>query len=317
MHLLRIPDECIHDPLAFAIGVAPLISVLGITFKLYAASDRGLRGIFSLVMNWFRTFRPSYTSEKVRTLILFFALWLVICPVLLGFFYFRVVIGSSGTFPHRYHLCHFALACWGTGTLLLNLWAIMCYFQIFTKRFWADLIIGDVEGGRNEGPDVEVNEAREGLVNAPAQNAGLRENNAHGTRAVVQNNLAWQGQHGAIALAVESLKAVTLGWEWDKVDKESLLQDCAIPVVKHLAVACAIPITVVAIIESLVNTVGIHIGATPIFRMVAIATVVVDSLISSQQYLRHCFQAAHDIARDDRYLVGEILLNFAPQQLNT
>ncbi|KAL3771587.1 hypothetical protein ACHAWU_003762 [Discostella pseudostelligera] len=234
MHLLRIPEEYIHDPLAFAIGGIPLA-------KVFASSDRGFMGVMSFVRNWYRSFKPHHTSEKVTTLMLFFGLWLVICPVLLGFLFCRFVVGISGDSPHWYDYCQFALSDWGTGTLLLNLWAIMCYFEMFTKWFWT----------------------------------------------------------------------------WDKVNKQTLLQDCALPVARHLVVACAVPIMGTAIIGSLVNTVGSRLRSTAIFRTFTIATILVDSVLSSQQYLRRYFQAAHTIARDDRYLVGETLLNYSSQQFDS
>lgn len=330
MHLLRVPEDCIHDPLAFAIGFIPLVPFLRIIAKLCAATDYGFRGALSLARNWYRyrSFKP--TGEKVRTLMLFVGLWLIICPVLLGVLYNRFIVGIGGDLPHWYDLYHFALADWETGTLLLNLWAIMCYYEMFSKRFWTDLVFGDGEGVGNENQGIEANEAGRGGVdnfarngavqddvNVPARNVGRRENIVQGMRTVELNNLTWQGKYGAIALAIESLKAVTWGWEWDKVDKHSLLHDCAFPVVRHLMVASAVPIMAVAIIDSLVNTDGNRLGATAIFRTFAIVTVMVDSLFLSRGYLRHCFQSAHDIARDDRYLVGEILLNFSPQQFHS
>jgi len=314
MHLLRIPEEYIHDPLAFAIGVIPLVPALSIIAKVFASSDRGFMGVMSFVRNWYRSFKPHHTSEKVTTLMLFFGLWLVICPVLLGFLYCRFVVGISGDSPHWYDYCQFALSDWGTGTLLLNLWAIMCYFEMFTKRFWTDLVLGGgvVAGNDNQGIELQ------GDANDPARNAGRREqNDVQDVPAVEFNNFAWQGKHGAIALVVDSLKAVTWDREWDKVNKQTLLQDCALPVARHLVVACAVPIMGIAIIESLVNTVGSRLRSTAIFRTFAIATILVDSVLSSQQYLRRCFQAAHTIARDDRYLVGEILLNYSSQQFDS
>lgn len=326
MQLLRIPDECIHDPLAFAIGVIPLVPFLRILAKLVAASNCGSRSIFSLARSWYRSFKPHHSSEKVRTMVIFFGSWLVIGPILLGFLYCRFFVGISEHVPRWYDFFHFALADWGAGTLLLNLWATMCYFEMFTKRFWTNLVLGDGEVAGNENQGIEPIGARQDPVrneailddaNDPARNVGVQVDDVHEIRSLESNNLGWQGKNGAIAFALESLKAVIWNWEWDKVDKQSLLRDCALPILRHLVVACAVPITAVAIIKSFVSTAGSRFGATAIFRTFAIATIIVDSVISSQQYLRHCFQAAHKIARDDRYLVGEILLNFSSQNLHS
>ncbi|KAL7540545.1 hypothetical protein ACHAXR_012580 [Thalassiosira sp. AJA248-18] len=307
LYLLRVRNDCVHDPLAFAIGILLLIPIVGTFAKLFAASNNGLRGVLPLILDWARSFKPHQTHEKVKTLSTFFALWLVICPVLLGSLYcsFFVGIRDSGWYAHAY------IVNWGTGTLLLNLWAIMCYFQMFTKKFWADIIIGDGQGNvNNDNEDIQPAGARQG-------NAGRQGNNVQDIHDNEPRLITWQGKDGAIARVVESLKTFALGWEWDKVDKQSLLHDCALPVSKHLAIACAVPTAALALFIPLLNAIGKHIGPTVIFRTFAIASIVVDSVNSSKYSLQLWFQAAHKIARDDRYLIGEILLNYSPQQRPT
>jgi len=307
MCLLRVPDDCVHDPLAFAIGVLLLVPIAGAFAKLFAASNNGLLGVFSLLLDWIRSFKPHQTHEKVKTLSTFLLLWLVVCPVLLGFLYCGFFVGISGAGPGWY--AHFVN--WGTGTLLLNLWAIMCYFQMFSVKFWTDMVMGDIPGNGNDNLNaVPVGERQEG-ANNPAQNVNRRGNIAQGTDANEVTGSTWQGKDGVIACTVESVKAFASGWEWDKVDKQSLLQDCAIPISKHLAISCAVPVAALAFSIPLLNTLGRQIGVNAIFRTFTIASIVVDSVNSSKGSLNCWFQAAHNIARDDRYLIGEILLNYS------
>merc|ERR1711923_124702 len=112
----------------------------------------------------------------------------------------------------------------------------------------------------------------------PGRNAG-RDNDAQDNGANELGKIAWQGEHGAIAHALESMKAFVLRWEWDKVDKQSLLQDCALPVVKHLAISCAVPIAAMSL--TLVLPLA-KVRPNTIFRTFAIASVVVDSINSSK-----------------------------------
>lgn len=313
LYLLRIPKDYVHDPLAFAIGVLLLIPIIGIFAKLLAASNNGLRGVFSLIRGWLRSFRLYQTHEKVKTLLTFFVLWLVVCPVLLGEVYCSFFLGvKTEWFAHAF------IISWGTGTLLLNSWAVMCYFQMFTKSFWAEIVMGDGQGNANENQDIDPAGGMQGGMNNPARNAGRQGNNAPENNENEQNKFTWQGKDGAIALAFESIKAFALGWEWDKVDKQSLLQDCAFPITKHIAISSAVPFAGILLhVPQIVNALGKEIGETAIYRIFAIATFIVDFINSSKHSLRRWFDAAHKIARDDAYLIGVRLQNYSPTSAST
>ncbi|KAL7550750.1 hypothetical protein ACHAWF_016690 [Thalassiosira exigua] len=315
LYLLRIPDNCIHDPLAFAIGVLLLVPFVGIMAKLFAASNNGLIGVFSLLLKWARSFKPHQTREKTKTLSAFFALWLVVCPMLLGFLYCRFFVGNESLewFTHA-HIVN-----WGTGTLLLNLWAIMCYFQMFTTSFWINMVIGDAQGNANadDNQDAGPAGARQGGMNDPGRIVNEEEINVQDEDVHIPERAIWQGKDGAIAQTVESMKAFVLDWEWDKVDKQSLLQNCAYPVAKHLAISCVVPTAASLLILPLIDAMGKQVGPTSTFRIFAIVSILVDFVNSSKSSLQRWFQVAHKIARDDRYLIGLRLQNYSPQQTPT
>ena len=185
----------------------------------------------------------------------------------------------------------------------------MCYFQMFTMKFWSDLIIGRGQANADDEDQPNVGAGQGGRNNAGGDNNIAQGANAANTGESTQGFI-WQGQDGVIARIVVSIKAVSSGWEWDKVDKQLLLRDCALPVSKHIAIACVVPVAAVLFPRLLVNAVGKKLGSTIIFRIAAITTVLLDTINSSKDGLNHWFQAAHKIARDDRYLIGEILLNY-------
>lgn len=315
LYLLRVPDSYVHDPLAFVIGALLLVPLVGTIAQLLAASNDGMRGVFSLLLNWARSFKPHHTHEKMKTLSTFCALWLVVCPVQLGFLYSSFLVGvRHSSDSHAWHAnAYSVLIDWGTGTLILNSWAVMLYFQVFTQAFWADIVFGDGQDDGNENQDVVAAGARQARANNPPRNAA-GDNNAQGIGADETKTFTWQGKDGAIAHAVESMTAFTLGWEWDKVDKQLLLQDCALPIAKHLMIACAVPIAALslALALPLASVIGRQLELTAIFRVVVIASIVVDFFYSSKHSLQCWFQAAHRIAHDDQYLIGEILLNYSP-----
>lgn len=297
LYLLRVPDSRVHDPLAFIIGILLLAPIVGTIAKLLTASNNGIRGVFYLLLNWVSLFKPHHSHEKMKTLSIFCVLWLVIFPVQLGFLYSSFVVGIK--LSSDWHAWDVVLV-WGTGTLIFNSWAIMCHYSVFTKKIWTDIVLGDDQGDGNQNRN-DLNVER-GINHA-------EEVSANETRT-----FTWQGKDGAIAHAFESITAFILGWEWDKVDKQSLLQDCALPLSKHLMIACAVPIVVLSLAAALPlsSVIGRQFGLTAMFRVVVLVSIVVDFVYSSKHSLQRWFQAAHRIARDDQYLIGEMLLNYSP-----
>ena len=57
-----------------------------------------------------------------------------------------------------------------------------------------------------------------------------------------------------------------------------------------------------------------ELRSTAIFRTFVITSISIQLLNSKKHGLGRWFEAAHKIARDDRYLIGEILLNYSPPQ---
>jgi hypothetical protein len=73
----------------------------------------------------------------------------------------------------------------------------------------------------------------------------------------------------------------------------------------------------VAFVAPLVDAAGRQIGTTAMFRIFASVSTAIDFFNSSKRSLTRWFEVAHKVARDDRYLVGEILLNYSPLREST
>ena len=306
-HLLRVPERCFHDPLAFAIGVAFSIPVIGCVSKL--ANSAG-------PLSWVKSFRLNESRTKTIILLSFLLQWFAMCPCFLGFLYTCFFTGFSSMWESD---AVGWIVNWGTGTLLLNSWAFMCYHEIFTKRFWADIAIGDPDAEGNQG----AGEGRRRRGNDAARNNARQDGTS---QAAAHNNgaLSWQGKEGAIGRCFTAFATFFVGWEWDKLDEEAMLRDCTAPICRQLFLACFAP-TFVTLIASffyysaIVKTartilIGseVHASINILFRILAISTTTIQILTSNKAGLKKWFKAAHKIARDDRYLIGEILLNYSP-----
>jgi E3 ubiquitin-protein ligase MARCH6 len=308
-YLLRVPERCFHDPLAFAIGVAFLIPIIGFISKVAGSKPAG-------PLSWIKSFKPNQSQVKSVIVLSFILQWFVVCPSLLGFLYSCFFAGFASMLQNNIYSW---LISWGTGTLLLNSWAIMCYFEIFTKQFWADIALGDAPANADENQDAGAARRRRGNAIAEGNNA-RQGDNSHA--AVADAPLSWQGENGAIGRCFAAFATFAVGWEWDKLDEEAMLRDCATPIFRQLLIACLAP-TVLTMLASFFYYIIIdktsllvrsedHANVNVLFRILAITTTTLHLLTSSKAGLQKWFEAAHKIARDDRYLIGEILLNYSP-----
>lgn len=295
--VLRLPPDCVHDPLAFAIGVGFIVPVVMFSAKLSTSSNNGLRGVPALLLRWLRSFKPHQSREKTKTLLFSLVLWFGICPMLLGFLYRAFFLGVQSPYGiDIYTDKHALLADWTTGTLLLNLWATICYFRLLTIDFWIKMFTAEGRGNANAGAN----------ANNLARNAQVQPANTG------NDTDSWQGEDGIIGCSVKSIMAFAHGWEWDKLDRKALLQDLSLPIFRHLAVLCFVPCATAAFLSQVDVA-----NSSTILRLFILATILIDYVSSSKESLQRWFEAAHKIARDDRYLIGEILQNYSPRSVGT
>lgn len=298
LDVLRVPPGCVHDPLAFAIGVGFIVPVILLAAKLSNASNNGLKGVPALLLSWIRSFKPHQSREKTKTLFSFLILWFGICPMLLGFLYRAFFLGVRSPWYgiDIYTDRHAILADWKTGTMLLNLWAAVCYLRLLTIDFWVKMFTAEGQGNANADANRGGANANNPARNAQVQPAGNSEHNG-----------LWQGEDGIIGCSVKSILAFAKGWEWDKLDKKAMLQDLSLPIFRHLAISCFVPWAT----ATLLSQADIDLSYT-ILRLLIVVTILIDYVSSNKESLQRWFEAAHKIARDDRYLIGEILQNYTP-----
>ena len=170
----------------------------------------------------------------------------------------------------------------------MYLWADFCIWGILTRNYRALVL---------EGHDLQDDNA----ANAEAE--GWIEDEQG------RNHLTWQGKHGRVARFYDTWKAVITEWEWDRVDEVTMLRDCALPVLTAIFVTVAVPMAPLAVISLRYPLVAGSTRAIVTRSLLAFSCSVQLGLVWKTQIRGWC-EAAHRAARNDRYLIGEILLNY-------
>ncbi len=242
MCLLRVHDEYSHDPITFAVGASFLAAFFGIAIRLRSISSNRKNNIFHAARDWINLLKPHHSREKLRTIVNFVFLWALICPLMLGCIYsnfFEDPRISWKNWRWSYEIQNLILQ-WGTGTLLLNTWAVMCYFRVFTKEFWVAVVMGEGNGNENNNQDIpvgaEIRRMAELNNNDRGNVAGRGNNDADG-----MTKFSWQGKNGAIGISFKAVGTFVTSWEWDKIDRKAMLDDCVVPIFKHVAICCLLP----------------------------------------------------------------------------
>lgn len=135
----------------------------------------------------------------------------------------------------------------------------------------------------------------------------------------------WQGSNGRIAQVFDVWSAAVLRWEWDKIDKVKLVDEFARPITRHLAsslvgslLSFQFLLVVLQLLGGLNSTglqlpivgeVGIGLLRLSLFRVCMALHVIFQLCSAFHTRLEQLYEAAHSAARDDRYLVGEVLMN--------
>lgn len=301
-HIFRL-STYIHDPLAFVIGSClffPVVSLLSRELKL---GDGQFGRRFHA---WLLSFRPP-TRQKFTVLVESVALWSIVAPTVLGISYEMTFVKSTDWFAGDEALLD--LRAWFTaltvGSVMLNSWAFLSYFNVFTKLFWANVGNGMLE------PPIDEN----GNAIPPRQNpqAGPRRGD-------------WQGQDGRIARVFNIWVSALMHWEWEKVDRVKLLDEFARPITRHLASSLVGSVLSFQLIVYLAKVLaGYSLGAFQVplattagmgrFRMITFRVCMTLHILfqlcsAFRAQLERWFAAAHGAARDDRYLIGEVLMNY-------
>jgi len=306
-YLLRIPEEYIHDPFAFCFGAGiffPTVSLL--TRSLNATKE----SLSQRCRQWMARFRRPPTG-KFLIILETFLLWIVIAPLTFGLSYELVFVTSPKWFSREevflVDVKTFATS-WLMGSVVLNTWSYLLYFKFFTRRFWTNIGNGILEPPFNEDGNPNPNARNRDDINA-------------------ENALVWQGKRGRVAKFFKILRSILIDWEWDSVDRTLLIDDFALPATKEIASTLVgsclsyrlLLYIIVLIFKSqqdgvtlpLLGFVEHGVSRKFLFRLCMSIHLLFQIGSRSRARIDRWFEAAHEAARDDRYLVGEILMNYA------
>jgi len=284
--LLRIPERWIHDPLCFAMGSLIFFPMARRFTNAIFVADAPL---WRRVATWLSKFSLP-PIRKAVVLVVTALVWFGLNPFLLGCIYDIAFLKSTTFFLGEEAWIDNKTAAlnWASGSVLLSEWGSLCLSGVLTRRFWRFVF---------EGPAIQDDENEADARAAAWQNTG-----GNGLR------LTWQGKHGRVARFWDCWKAVVLEWEWDKIDHVILLQDCAMPIALQLSGALSCPIALVILCK---RWSPLSILSRMIFiRFMLFVTCCVQVGRVWQDHLGSWLVAAHKTARDDRYLIGEVLMNY-------
>lgn len=253
--------------------------------------ERWIVTSFILGLYWRRT--PPWGKIWVFTLSCF--LWFALSPLLLGMIYELLFVTPYHSLSNGSQLS----MVWVTGLTLLHFWAAMCYFGIFCRKFWVDMGVLDVD--RNA----------EQVQNA--KNDGVKNASLHG----------WQGSNGVISRAVHIFSSVVFHSEWDKVDRTALLDESTVPLTRQLLLTLLGPTCTYFTFFSAIRVFSQYLDLLPqvtysnfykmiVYDICTIAIISLQLIAKFQSKLHNWFVAVHNAARDDRYLIGVILLDYVP-----
>lgn len=307
-YLLRTSDCYIHDPLSYVVGV---IIVLPISCKISSEiSKMKLKKVIPVSKNIRNILKeaPKH-SDKIKVVFVACFLWFFISPLLLGLTYNFMCVKGIEFWLHINPLLdrNELVLSWGAGMLLLNMWAAMCYIGAFHFDFWMKICSFLYVRGQ-EGVDRNDN------INNQSDNY-IQEVN----KIKLVDRSKWQGQEGIISRFFSIISSVIFEAEWDIVDSVTLLDECAIPITFHLLCLFITPIFLNTGIYYLVlfiwggdfwENIIPCLYKMIIYRIFTVITISFQLATTFQQPLKYLFISAHNAARNDRYLIGEELLNY-------
>jgi len=311
-HLLRVPPKYIHDPFAFCFGAGLFFPMASLLTRYINAVDQSL---YQRCREWLGLFRPPPTG-KMLVVLESLLLWIAIAPLALGLSYEFAVMKSPKWFSREepfLDLKTLAIS-WIMGTVVLNTWSFLLYFKFFTRRFWSILGNGILEPPLND----------DGNPNPNARNNAGEDANA-------ERGLIWQGKRGRVSKFFKIMRSVLLDWEWDTVDRTIMIDDFARPTAKEIAsalvgsalsyqIVLCVVLTIFKVQKGgfllpILGLVDVGIFRKLLFQICMAIHVLVQIGSRSRASIDRWFEAAHEAARDDRYLIGELLMNYNPEEI--
>jgi len=329
--VLEVPSHYVHDPFVFFLGGTILAPMVMAAFSFVCGKKGGEIEESSEDAEPYSRTRNFYLPpfRKVLILVETLTLWFVFCPLVAGTIYQFLFIR---TIPASLQVdVKMLMSSWPVGFMIMHFWAALCYAGAFGRGFWREvrqIAIDGIAGGAPpaEGDNNIAPGRQQGQGNnvvPPNNEAGAGADNNNHTPSVSDaiNNLeSWQGKNGAVSIFAETMFAVLVKQEWDKIDQFAMLHDFLIPLTRQLLILFLAPIC--ALVSAIIATSRLadfgRIVEEEAFRMYlyqysTLSIFVLQLALCCQASLASWYNAAHKAARDHRYLIGEVLLNYNPK----
>lgn len=308
LDVLHLPERWLHDPSAFVVGsltLYPLMNFLGSNVV-----RNGVSNLAERVTTWFTSFYLPRSKEKVKTICITLTLFLGIIPFSVGTFY-ELCVGITGNNWSEFKTLFAGLSVtrtWIPGAILFYGWFAMAYIGAFSRTFWTGLARGAAAAAAPNIENADAQEAEEVQIEDKPEDS-------------------WQGKEGKIGQFLDVITQVMSQWEWDKVDPQVLLKETLYPVFLNVLMSNVIPVILLCIF---IVVQKILFGSTPdgglyipilgivsdeafrmwIFRFWSVVIISAQLGLLYKAPLEKWYKAAHDAARDQRYLIGEVLLDY-------
>jgi hypothetical protein len=216
---------------------------------------------------------------------------------------------------------------WSAGGILLIAWCRCCYVQILCHPLTAiagrltdafDMTQNVRYTGKAGGlrPDLSAN--KDSSVEPSEDDSRLGCKATEMKKSEPSNPLRWQGRHGRIGKCWETCKVIGSSTDWENVNSE--LESCAYPITKELALqilVCALTIGLCGVATVLLGRGRYHVATKiPVCRiaramLASTITVRVAGMWRTEisSVLVAWAEALHRRARDEPYVIGQVLLS--------
>jgi hypothetical protein len=168
----------------------------------------------------------------------------------------------------------------------------------------------DDEDGNNDNNNANANGRRR--IGANRQRAANVEEEDDGS-----DPSQWQGKNGKVGRFFTRMSDILLGQEWDVIDEAALVDELLRPVMKVLVTIILAPVTAIISVHVMSKFIPFmqvlvedDIARNNVMRYTLASAMSMISLIASKEMLQSWYIKAHKTARDHRYLVGELLVNY-------
>ena len=294
LYVCRLSEDRIHDPLAFALGSVVFFPSLRSSFRMLLPS--GNDSVNRRLSEWMFRFRLP-PIRKMMVLLTTAISCVGLAPLLVGSIVDLAFIKTSPWFmgEEQWIDQKSLVLNWILGAIILRVWIQLSRIGIMTKGSWRRLFAQDNERN-NANANNNNNDNRDAAANG-------RNNRNETADPILQEESDRSTQF------YSALKAAVLDFEYDRVDPTVFLRDFSFPLVRELALTLVVPSLCLYLFHSSLSTVTGMLRVFIIRGILLLSCTIQMSRVWPTQ-ANKLFEAVQKTARDDLYLIGEVLQNY-------